>query len=291
MADVGSDEVGRYAINASTGVLSYLGSLSVTSEPSALAVDPLGRFLDIAKQLPTFNQNLLVYRINGDGSLRFATSVLTGSGDEVGPIAVTAEPQGQFVYVIDSNNALVAYQVDGPTGILNPAGAALPGFVFPWWSCGISDPFAFSVSGTSPVWQDGCSVQSAWDSGLWGPLPGSGCFFASQFLAVGGGGGGGGGTPPPPPPASSFSLDVSSGVWGGNITSSPAGIDLDAGQVSAAFPAGSGVRLCAIPPAVPQQTYGYTWTGSAGCSGTQTCTTLTMSSDESCHLELVPTSP
>jgi 6-phosphogluconolactonase (cycloisomerase 2 family) len=296
VASVSSDEVRRYSINASIGALTYLGSVQVQSEPSSLAVDPTGRFLYVAKEQPTFNMNLLVYRIANNGNLNFSSSVLTGSGAEVGQIAVTAEPQGQFVYAIDSNGTLLAYQIDAVNGILNPSGPPLPGFSFPWFLGGIGNPFAFSASGTSPVWQDGCSVQTAWDSGLWGPQPGSGCFFPGVIFGSFGGGGGGN-SPPPPPPASSFALDATYGVWGGIITSAPAGIDYSSQPIdnrtafTASFPAGSTVTLCARPPAVPQQVYDFSWTGSGGCSGAATCTNVRMSSNESCHLELTVKSP
>ena len=294
VASVSSDEVRRYSIDASIGALTYLGSVQLQSQPSSLAVDPLGRFLYVAKQQPTFNMNLLVYQIGHTGGLNFSSGLLTGTGAEVGQIAVTAEPQGQFVYAIDSNGTLLAYQLDGANGILNPSGPPLPGFSFPWWIGGIGNPFAFSASGTSPVWQDGCSVQTAWDSGVWGAMPGSGCFFLA-FASFGGGGGTG--TSPPPPPASSFALDVTYGVWGGIFTSAPAGIDYSSEPMdnrtksSASFPAGSSVTVCANPPPVPQQVYDFRWTGSGGCSGTATCTTVSMSSNEGCHLELTVKSP
>ncbi|HWK83522.1 MAG TPA: hypothetical protein VNS61_07260, partial [Caldimonas sp.] len=141
-------------------------------------------------------------------------------------------------------------------------------------------------SGTSPVWQDGCTIMTS-----------TGFVFEGcpMFGSFGGGGGGGGGTPPPP--AATHRLDVTIGTWGGSIVSSPAGIDYSADALSqnksyaAAFSTGSGVELCASPPPETGQAYDISWTGTGGCGGAATCTFVTMSRDQACRLEWTPRSP
>ena len=280
-------ELSSYSLDAQSGTVTFRNSTSVQSQPASLAMDPEGRFLYVGKQQPFSNQNLLVYGINANnGGLSFATGVLLGGGSEVGPIAVVAEPQGQFVYAMDSTNgAIVAYAVDASSGQLTSAGSALTGALAGGATGGVGDPFSFAASGTSPVWQDGCTIMTS-----------TGFVFEGcpMFGSFGGGGGGGGGTPPPP--AATHRLDVTIGTWGGSIVSSPAGIDyslddLSRNKAAAAFSTGSGVELCASPPPETGQAYDISWTGTGGCGGTGMCTGVTLTMDEACRLEWTPRSP
>src|SRR3569623_2639129 len=96
--------------------------------------------------------------------------------------------------------------------------------------------------------------------------------------------------------SASHQLDVSTGVWGGVITSSPAGIAYNSDSdpqafVSGAFATGSPVSLCATPPARATQVYDFKWTGSGGCSGTAMCTTVRKPAGEGCHLALTVRPP
>lgn len=284
-------ELSRYSINAQSGVITLQGSTSVQSQPSSLAMDPEGRFLYVGKRQPTFNQNLLVFGITaGNGGLSSTSGVLLGTGAEVGPVAVVAEPQGEFVYAIDSSNgALVAYRLDATAGQLILAGAPATGVVAGGAGAGVGDPFGFAASGTSPVWQDGCSIQNG------GPFTFDGCMyviFGSTGAGPGGGGNSGGVAS-----AASHQLDVTiAAPPGGSIISTPTGIDYSADDLSrnrsvAAFPTGSTVKLCESPPPATGQGYDVLWTGTGGCSGTATCTTVSMGSDQACRLELIPKSP
>lgn len=88
-------------------------------------------------------------------------------------------------------------------------------------------------------------------------------------------------------------VDVSIGVWGGAILSTPPGIDYSAnpnsgghGTPVASFATGSSVQLCATPPSGTGLSYDVTWTGIGGCGGNDLCTTISLQSDASCHLEL-----
>jgi hypothetical protein len=290
IASISTDEVRAYTIDPATGALTPQQTTQAQSNPASLAMDPLGRFLYIAKRQPTFNTNLLVYRINAsNGSLSFASSIRTGPGAQVGPIAVTAEPQGQFVYAIDSNNTLLAYKVDGNGNLAPQAAPATPVGVGSSFS-GIGSPWSFAASGTPPWWQDRCTHLSYWNTGAWGgSIPPHGCMLTTTRTASSNAPSN---NDPPPPPPSSFALNVSvNGLSDavGSITSSPAGIDYDPlsvgnhNQTVAAFPSGTTVTLSATK-APNQPVVNFTW--SNGCTGTGTGTNVLMNQDRSCTLTL-----
>ena len=280
------NELSIYSINQQTGVLTLQNSLSLQgAQPASLAMDSEARFLYVGRQQPTFNRNLEVYSINpSNGGLSLVAGVLLSDihGGSQGPIAVTAEPQGQFIYAI-ANNELVAFAVNATTGALTPAGTPVGGVFEGGANGGVGDPFFFAASGTSPVWQDNCTIEV--DSAF----PFDGC--PVPFLSSGPGSGGGGGNPLP---AATFVLTVSlDPAWGGNIVSSPAGIDYSSEVLSRntfqhAFPNGSTVSLRETPASAPVQAYDVRWTGS--CSGTGNGTSVVMSQDQHCYLSLTPVS-
>lgn len=275
-----NDQVRTYRIDASTGALTYRGAVTVSSNPASLAMDSRGRFLYVGKQHPDYNVNLEAYAIDpSTGLLTSADSALTGSGALVGPIAVVAEPQGAFVYTLDSNGELVAYRVSA-TGALSSTGT-VSGVVLPGSGSGVGVPFSFGVTGTNPIWVNDCTLACGnvflvVSTGS----PGEGT--VGSVASTGGGNG-------------KHYLDVSNGAWGGWIRSTPPGIDFGHDWVvtppnvfSAEFTSGSTVQLCETPPPTPVQGYDVQWTG--GCSGTGTCVNVSMDRDKSCHLELIPVS-
>jgi len=299
VASISTDEVRVYSVNGANGALTPKPSLQVQSHPAGLAVDPLGRFLYIAKEQPTFNMNLLVYQINAvNGSLSFASGLLTGSGAEVGPIAVTAEPQGQFVYAIDSNSTLLAYKVDANGNLTGEPGPAIAVGVGSSFG-GLGSPWTFAASGRYPRWQDRCTHLAYYNTNVWGSIPpggGQNCYLAATRSASSNAASN---NDPPPPPPTHFSLHVNfSGAYGGTVSSSPAGIfvSTDPAQTQtqvydALFPTGTVVTLTSSP--IPSDTlvYDLQWTGSGGCSGTANTTTVTVNSDVSCALKRTPKSP
>lgn len=280
VASLSSDEVQSYALDPKTGVLSLRGGITVQSKPTSLAVDSEGRFLYVGKQQPFSNRNLEVYSIDGKGGLSFVGGLLTGSGSMVGPMAVVAEPQGQFVYAVDQNGNLVPLRLDPATGGLTP-GTPVPGVGVGGSSGGVGDPSTFAASGTRLVWVDGCTIVASnyfvFDAC---PLP------AGQASTGGSEGGGDGGTHAPP---TSFVLTVHlDPAHGGHITSSPAGIDVTdnapPNTFSHRFPAGSLVGLTGVPSSGDFQSYDISW--SVGCAGTGSYTSVQMNSDVSCYLNL-----
>jgi 6-phosphogluconolactonase (cycloisomerase 2 family) len=279
VASLGSDEVRRYSINQTTGTLTYRDSAIAQSKPASLAVDSEDRFLYVGKQQPFSNVNLLVFAIDSaSGALTPADSRLTGAGAQVGPIAVVAEPQGQFVYAMDPEGELVTYSV-GAEGVLTPQGNPVTGIVAGGATGGVGDPFTFAAGGASPIWESGCSYQVV---AATGQVVGGCVYLASGPLASDGGGS------TPPPPVASHALNVTlTGNGSGTITSTPPGIDysnidLARNQFIAAFATGSAVTLCVTPSSAVQMK----WTGNGGCGGTTNCTNVVLAHDVSCELEL-----
>ena len=183
-----------------------------------------------------------------------------------GPISVVAEPQGQFVYVLDGDGELESFKV-ASNGAMTASGAALNGIFRGGATGGVGDPFFFAASGTSLVWVDNCTfiaeggpyiALDACPTTLMGSGPGSNS-----------GSNGGGTAVPQQPPAATFTLQVLVDLqYGGSVTSAPAGIDYNpvTGQnfFNHAFPNGSVVELTAAPPD-SSQSYDVKWTGD--CSG------------------------
>jgi 6-phosphogluconolactonase (cycloisomerase 2 family) len=271
------DEVRTYGIDATTGALTFLGSTSVQRTPASIAVDSRGRFLYVGKQLPLSNASVEAYKIDAaSGALSPAGGALV-SGATPGPIAVVAEPQGEFVYAVASSQTsehLTAFKVDATTGALTSAGAAGAGVVVPGSGTGVGIPFSFAATGTSPIWVNGNTFCV-------------GCIFGSSGGGGGGGGGGGVGGG-----SSTHFLSMARGVWGGSIISSPAGIDwgdptkFGNELFSAGFPNGTVVQLCETPFTQPAQVYDIAWMGA--CSGTTRCINVRMDSDKQCSLDLTP---
>ena len=280
------NQLSTYSINQTTGVLTLQNnSFGTINAPGSLAMDPFGGFLYVGLQgiafVPQFNANvnLEVYSINpSSGALTLKSGVATSSNPG-GPIAVAAEPQGQFVYGLDGNGVLTPFAVNANTGALS-AGPSITG-VFPGGTTGgVGDPFSFAASGTSPVWQNNCTVEV---DGFW---LFDGCVVA--FMSSGPGstsGNGGGSPPPPPPPAANFVLTVINTTAGGYVVSSPAGIDTSPTSggdfFQHAFPSGSGVTLTATPPDTANA-YDITWAGA--CAGNGATTGVLMTQDQTCYV-------
>ncbi|HEY6039307.1 MAG TPA: beta-propeller fold lactonase family protein, partial [Kofleriaceae bacterium] len=281
------NDLTRYSIDPPSGRLTRRDSLYLGGEPAALAVDPEDRFLYAARQQVDNNQNLFVFAIDSaSGALTPTSNTLTSNGS--GPIAVVADPQAAFVYAT-GNGAIVPYVLDAAGGTLVPQSATGP--IGGGGGGGVGDPFSFAASGTSPVWVNGCTFlgDDVFVTGTC-PLP------SGIGTIIGGGSGTSAETDMALSQSATHQLDVSTGTWGGVITSSPAGIAYNSDGdpqafVSASFATGSTVSLCATPPASATQVYDFKWTGSGGCSGTATCTTVRMTADEGCHLELTARPP
>jgi 6-phosphogluconolactonase (cycloisomerase 2 family) len=273
------NQLSGYSINQTTGVMALQSSFTLSpatgQSPLSLAMDPEARFLYVGLQSPVFvppnsNFNVQVYSINpNNGALTFVSGVATASNPQ-GPISVMAEPQAQFVYVMDGNSELEAFAV-GSNGALTLAGTPVGSVMEGGASGGVGDPFFFAASGTSPVWQDNCTVI------VDNVFVFDGCPTALLSSGPGSGSNGGGN----PPPAATFVLEVLIDSTGGSVLSSPAGIDYNPAGLNEnffqhAFPNGSFVTLTATPPDFARA-YDVKWTGA--CSGTTTTATVVMTQD------------
>lgn len=291
VANIFADEVQVFGLNATSGALTALSSIHIDGKPSSVAADSFGRFLYVGRQTPYLSTNLLVYRINpSNGGLSPVGDALSSciGGGCVGPIAVVAEPQGQFIFGV--NRGLSSFQVNETSGALS--GVETRPDVHSFWDGGVGVPFGFAATGGSPVWQSGCT-QSCTVTYPNGDIPHWACVGGSSCDFGGGGGGSGGsnghGGTNQSPPVKSY-LQVTRGTWGGFVVSSPAGIKYgdptQGNDFTADFPTGSTVQLTVTPPSTPSQGYDVTWSGS--CSGTSRTTTVQMNSDKTCHVALIP---
>ena len=291
-------QLSSYSINQTSGILTLRNSFEISTgagqSPASLAMDPLARFLYVGTQGPVFvppssNFNVQVFNIDPNGGgLSFAAGVATASNPQ-GPISVIAEPQAQFVYVLDGDGDLESFKV-ASNGAMTASGAALNGIFRGGATGGVGDPFFFAASGTSLEWVDNCSFIA--EGGPYAYL--DACPTTSMGSGPGSNSGSNGGSTsiPQQPPATSFVLQVLVDLqYGGSVTSSPAGIDYNAvtGQnfFTHAFPNGTLVELTAAPPD-SSQSYDAKWTGD--CSGDTVRAFVTMSQDQHCYVAFTPIS-
>ena len=283
-------ELATYSISQSSGILTLRNSIAMSgAQPSSLAMDPEGRFLYVGRIQPFDNHKLEIYSIDpSSGGLSLVGGLLLGSGGEVGPIAVTADPQGEFVYAMDSSlGAIVPLSLDATNGTLTLGTPATGVFSAGATGGGAGDPFSFAASGTSPVWVDNCTVLVndvyVFD-GCFTPKMSTGPGSTSSNGSIGGG-------TPTHPPAANFTLTVIIEGAGGSVVSSPAGLDTGPNSpgdfFEHMFPSGSAVTLTATPPDFANA-YDVTWSGS--CSGDTATTSVSMTQDKECFLSFTPAS-
>ena len=109
--------------NTSTGALTPVpgtvsGGFSAGTQPSALAVDPTGRFLYVTDSL---TNQLYGYNIQASGLPvpNISSPFTTGSF----PVSVVVDPRGTFVYVANfTSSTVTAYVINTATGALSGAG-------------------------------------------------------------------------------------------------------------------------------------------------------------------------
>ncbi|MGN6263481.1 MAG: beta-propeller fold lactonase family protein [Ralstonia sp.] len=108
-----SNSVSAYAVNATTGALTAIGSAPTDIAPASVTVDPTGKFAYVAN---TGSNTVSAYAIDATtGALAAIGSVGTGSA----PNSVTVDPSGKFAYVVNAGNYNVsAYAIDATTGAL-----------------------------------------------------------------------------------------------------------------------------------------------------------------------------
>jgi 6-phosphogluconolactonase (cycloisomerase 2 family) len=123
----GPGSVSMYAINATTGALTSLGTIATgtmiaESSSTSIAVDPSGAFAYVAN---SGSNNVSMYSINA------TTGVLTSGGlIDAGttPVSVAVDPGGKFAYVANLNsNNVSMYKIDAATGALTSIGTIAAG--------------------------------------------------------------------------------------------------------------------------------------------------------------------
>jgi len=134
-----TDPGGKFVLLASSGSSTQFGNLSVFSldsttgaltavanspfptgvDPSSVVLDPSGKFAYTAN---TADSTISAFSLNS------ATGALTpiagspfpsgGQGTINGPMGITADPSGRFVYVANASNDISAFQINSQSGVL-----------------------------------------------------------------------------------------------------------------------------------------------------------------------------
>ena len=110
-----------FAINASSGLLSSKGCVSVSGSTFALAIHPTGNYVYVAN---ASNNTVTVYGVNlTTGSL---AQVGAPAGVGSNPLGVTVNAAGTALYVTNySSNDVSAFSISGGGATLTSLGAAV----------------------------------------------------------------------------------------------------------------------------------------------------------------------
>jgi 6-phosphogluconolactonase (cycloisomerase 2 family) len=129
VANSRSDNVSMYTIDAMSGALTLIGTISAGTAPASVGIDPSGKFVYVANDggYVVNEASLSMFTIDG------ATGALTSIGTikEACPAAlctafsVTVHPSGKFAYVANGypKDNVSMFIVDQATGALTSAGA------------------------------------------------------------------------------------------------------------------------------------------------------------------------
>ena len=111
-----------YAINATTGALTSIGTITAGGVPNAVTVDPSGKFAYVPN---SGSNDVSMYTIDATtGALTSIGTTATGTG----PVAVAVDPSGKFAYVADSgSNDVSMYTINSTTGSLTLTGMIAAG--------------------------------------------------------------------------------------------------------------------------------------------------------------------
>jgi YVTN family beta-propeller protein len=120
--------ISTYAINATTGALTFTGLIVAGGRAVSVAVHPTGKFAFVAdgfNGFPEENNNVSTYTINGTtGALTSTGTIAAGSS----PASIAIDPSGRFAYVTNSrSNDVSMYTVDATTGTLTSMGPIAAG--------------------------------------------------------------------------------------------------------------------------------------------------------------------
>ena len=129
--------VESFVIDALTGSLTFVDSHTTGTQPSALAIDPFGRFVYTVDYDVGGLGDVSVFASDpATGNLTFVERVLAG----VNPIAAEVSPSGRILYVAnETSDDVTVFSIHSKTGHLTIAGPPVP--------AGVA-PSAIAVSGT-----------------------------------------------------------------------------------------------------------------------------------------------
>jgi len=113
--------VSMYTINATTGALASIGTISAGTAPVSVAVDPAGKFAYVTN---SGSNDVSMYTIDAaTGALISIGSIAAGTN----PFSVAVDPAGKFAYVAnltghDTDGSVSMYTIDATTGGLTLIG-------------------------------------------------------------------------------------------------------------------------------------------------------------------------
>ena len=119
--------VSMYTIKATSGALTFIGTIAAGGRAISVAVDPKGKFAYVTTKSdpPGLAGNVSMYTINA------ATGALTSLGTMpagTDPLSVAVDPKGKFLYVTNSgSNEVSMYAIDTTTGTLTSIGTTTGG--------------------------------------------------------------------------------------------------------------------------------------------------------------------
>ena len=132
--------VAMYSIDATTGVLTPIGTVAAGLSPSSIAIHPSGKF---------------VYVVNDDSNdiSTYTLNLTTGDLASIGTLAATAgsiviHPSGKFAYVT-SSGGVAMYTIDTTTGALTFAGTTASGSTLNSITINPTGKFAYGTNSVS----------------------------------------------------------------------------------------------------------------------------------------------
>jgi YVTN family beta-propeller protein len=144
--------VAMYTINATTGALTSIGTISTGPAAVSVGVDPAGKYVYVVNEDGNVGSagNVSMYAINAPtGALASIGTIAAGTA----PVSIAVDPSDKFAYVTNSgSNDVSIYTIDATTGALTSTGTIAAGTAPVFVAVDPSDKFAYVVnSGSNDV--------------------------------------------------------------------------------------------------------------------------------------------
>jgi DNA-binding beta-propeller fold protein YncE len=118
-ANAGDNTVWTYIVHYTTGQLEYVGKTATGAWPTAVAVDPAGKYAYVTNWS---DSTVSQYTIGSDGMLASMATTSVGSG--LNPISMVVDPSGKFAYTANNGgNGSISQYTIGNDGSLTYLGA------------------------------------------------------------------------------------------------------------------------------------------------------------------------